>query len=100
MLVRIDECHLDTAGGVAQHIPAGLSAVGRRAPLVRRGGQSITILGSFMGTRADMAEALAFAAEGKVARAVEALDAGALVFSLFPSPHGHVPERQFVGAGY
>jgi hypothetical protein len=35
-----------------------------------------------------------------VARAVDALDAGALVFALFPSAHGHVPERQFVVADY
>jgi hypothetical protein len=35
-----------------------------------------------------------------VARAVDALDAGALVFALFPSAHGHGPERQFVVADY
>ncbi len=35
-----------------------------------------------------------------VAQAVDALAAGALVFALFPSDHGHLPERQFVVADY
>jgi hypothetical protein len=35
-----------------------------------------------------------------VAEAVRALRAGDPVFALFPSTHGHVPERQFVVADY
>lgn len=35
-----------------------------------------------------------------VARAVDALLAGAQVFALFPSTHGHLPDRQFVVADY
>ena len=35
-----------------------------------------------------------------VAAAVDALRAGDLVFALFPSTHGHVPERRFVIADY
>lgn len=35
-----------------------------------------------------------------VAEAVKALDRGDPVFALFPSPHGHVPERSFVTVDY
>ena len=35
-----------------------------------------------------------------VAAAVDALHAGNLVFALFPSIHGHLPDRQFVVADY
>jgi hypothetical protein len=35
-----------------------------------------------------------------VAAVVRALDAGDLVFALFPSAHGHVPERRFVTVDY
>lgn len=35
-----------------------------------------------------------------VAEAVDALNAGDPVFALFPSSHGHVPERRFVVADY
>jgi hypothetical protein len=35
-----------------------------------------------------------------VAEAVDALDAGDRVFALFPSIHGHLPDRQFVVADY
>ena len=35
-----------------------------------------------------------------VAEAVDALHAGDLVFALFPSTHGHLPDRQFVVADY
>jgi hypothetical protein len=35
-----------------------------------------------------------------VKEAVAALRAGDPVFALFPSTHGHVPERQFVEADY
>ena len=35
-----------------------------------------------------------------VAAAVDALSAGDPVFALFPSTHGHVPDRQFVIADY
>lgn len=35
-----------------------------------------------------------------VAEAVNALEAGDRVFALFPSIHGHLPERQFVVADY
>jgi hypothetical protein len=35
-----------------------------------------------------------------VAAAVAALQAGDQVFALFPSVHGHVPNRQFVVADY
>jgi hypothetical protein len=35
-----------------------------------------------------------------VAAAVEALHAGDRVYALFPSTHGHVPDRQFVVADY
>ena len=35
-----------------------------------------------------------------VAAAVDALDAGDQVFALFPSVHGHLPDRQFVVADY
>ena len=39
-------------------------------------------------------------AEAPVAEAVDALDAGDQVFALFPSAHGHLPDRQFVIADY
>jgi len=35
-----------------------------------------------------------------VSEAVDALRAGEPVFALFPSTHGHVPDRQFVVADY
>jgi hypothetical protein len=35
-----------------------------------------------------------------VAAAVNALNAGDQVFALFPSIHGHLPDRQFVVADY
>lgn len=35
-----------------------------------------------------------------VADAVDALEAGDQVFALFPSPHGHMPDRRFVIAEY
>lgn len=35
-----------------------------------------------------------------VAQAVDALSGGDLVFALFPSTHGHMPDRQFVIADY
>ena len=35
-----------------------------------------------------------------VAAAVDALRAGDQVFALFPSVHGHLPDRQFVVADY
>lgn len=35
-----------------------------------------------------------------VAAAVDALNAGDQVFALFPSVHGHVPDRRFVVADY
>lgn len=35
-----------------------------------------------------------------VAEAVDALDAGDQVFALFPSIHGHLPDREFVAADY
>lgn len=35
-----------------------------------------------------------------VAAAVDALNAGDHVFALFPSAHGHVPDRRFVVADY
>lgn len=35
-----------------------------------------------------------------VAEAVHALSAGSRVFALFPSTHGHLPDRQFVVADY
>ena len=35
-----------------------------------------------------------------VAAAVDALHAGNRVFALFPSIHGHLPDRQFVVADY
>jgi hypothetical protein len=35
-----------------------------------------------------------------VGEVVDALDAGAQVFALFPSTHGHVPDRQFQVADY
>jgi hypothetical protein len=38
--------------------------------------------------------------ESPVASAVDALGAGDLVFALFPSVHGHLPDRQFVIADY
>ena len=38
--------------------------------------------------------------EAPVAEAVDALDAGDQVFALFPSVHGHLPDRQFVIADY
>ena len=38
--------------------------------------------------------------EAPVAEAVDALDAGDQVFALFPSAHGHLPDRRFVIADY
>ena len=35
-----------------------------------------------------------------VGEAVDALDAGDQVFALFPSIHGHLPDREFVVADY
>ena len=38
--------------------------------------------------------------EAPVAEAVDALEAGDQVFALFPSVHGHLPDRRFVIADY
>ena len=38
--------------------------------------------------------------EAPVSEAVNAIRAGASVFALFPSTHGHLPDRQFVVADY
>ena len=38
--------------------------------------------------------------EAPVAKAVDALEAGDQVFALFPSIHGHLPERRFAVADY
>lgn len=38
--------------------------------------------------------------EAPVAKVVDALEAGDQVFALFPSAHGHLPERRFVIADY
>lgn len=38
--------------------------------------------------------------EVAVSDAVEAINAGAHVFALFPSVHGHLPDRRFVIADY
>ncbi|MCV2356513.1 hypothetical protein LNV09_20420 [Paucibacter sp. B2R-40] len=38
--------------------------------------------------------------EAPVSAAVKAIRTGAPVFALFPSTHGHVPDRQFVVADY
>jgi hypothetical protein len=39
-------------------------------------------------------------AEAPVQAVVDALHAGAQVFALFPSEHGHLPERRFVVVDY
>ena len=61
----------------------------------------ITIRGSFVGTREDMAEALAFAAEGKVHADIEMQPLSAINTVLDRLAHGDVPSRvvlEFAGA--
>ena len=61
----------------------------------------ITIRGSFVGTREDMAEALAFAAEGKVHADIEMQPLSAINTVLGRLEHGDVPSRvvlEFEGA--
>ena len=61
----------------------------------------ITIRGSFVGTRKDMAEALAFAAEGKVNADIEMQPLSAINTVLDRLAHGDVPSRvvlEFAGA--
>ena len=61
----------------------------------------ITIRGSFVGTREDMAEALAFAAEGKVKADIELQPLSAINEIFDRLEHGDVPARvvlDFVGA--
>ena len=53
----------------------------------------ITIRGSFVGTRADMAEALAFAAEGKVKADIELQPLSAINKVFERLAHGEVPSR-------
>jgi len=53
----------------------------------------ITIRGSFVGTRGDMAEALAFAAEGKVKADIELQPLTAINEVLARLEHGDVPSR-------
>jgi propanol-preferring alcohol dehydrogenase len=53
----------------------------------------ITVRGSFVGTRADMAEALAFAAEGKVKADIELQPLSAINQVFDRLQHGDVPAR-------
>ena len=53
----------------------------------------ITIRGSFVGTRADMAETLAFAADGKVKAEIELQPLGAINDVLDRLEHGKVAAR-------
>ena len=53
----------------------------------------ITIRGSFVGNREDMAEALAFAAEGKVKADIELQPLSAINQVFERLEHGHVPGR-------
>jgi propanol-preferring alcohol dehydrogenase len=53
----------------------------------------ITIRGSFVGTRQDMAEALAFAAEGKVKADIELQPLSAINKVLERLENGNVPSR-------
>ena len=60
----------------------------------------ITIRGSFVGTRADMAEALAFAADGKVKADIELAPLSSINQVFERLQHGDVPSRvvlDFVG---
>ena len=61
----------------------------------------ITIRGSFVGTREDMAEALAFAAEGKVKADIELQPLSSINEVFDRLEHGDVPSRvvlDFIGA--
>ena len=53
----------------------------------------LTIRGSFVGTRGDMAEALAFAAEGKVKADIELQPLSSINQILYRLEHGDVPSR-------
>jgi propanol-preferring alcohol dehydrogenase len=53
----------------------------------------ITIRGSFVGTRGDMAEALAFAAEGKVRADIELQPLASINRVFDRLEHGDVPSR-------
>jgi alcohol dehydrogenase, propanol-preferring len=53
----------------------------------------ITIRGSFVGTRQDMAEALAFAAEGKVKADIELQPLSSINRVFDRLEHGDVPSR-------
>jgi len=53
----------------------------------------ITIRGSFVGTRGDMAEALAFAADGKVKADIELQPLSAINDIFMRLAHGDVPSR-------
>ena len=59
----------------------------------------ITVRGSFVGTRKDMAEALAFAAEGKVKADVELQPLSAINDVLDRLEHGQVPSRVVIDFG-
>ena len=59
----------------------------------------ITIRGSFVGSRQDMAEALAFAAEGKVKADIELQPLSAINQVLDRLEHGKVSSRVVLGFG-
>jgi propanol-preferring alcohol dehydrogenase len=59
----------------------------------------ITVRGSFVGTRKDMAEALAFAAEGKVKADIELQPLSAINDVLDRLEHGQVPSRVVIDFG-
>lgn len=61
--------------------------------------QCITVRGSFVGTRTDMAEALAFAAEGKMKADIE-LQLLSAINNIFDRlEHGQVPSRVVLDFG-
>jgi propanol-preferring alcohol dehydrogenase len=59
----------------------------------------ITVRGSFVGTRKDMAEALAFAAEGEVKADIELQPLSAINDVLARLEHGPVPSRVVIDFG-
>lgn len=62
-------------------------------PLFEVVANCVTVRGSFVGTRADMAEALAFAADGKVKADIELLPLSAINTVFERLQHGDVPSR-------
>jgi propanol-preferring alcohol dehydrogenase len=80
-------------------VPVGLPTGEFPVPLFDVVANCITIRGSFVGTRQDMAEALAFAAEGAVKADIELQPLSSINGILARLEHGDVPSRAVLEFG-